>query len=55
MRSVAVGLIITHYFPKCPEEVGGGGGGLTLQGTVIRKPINTNPRLKVNQGFRLAL
>jgi len=25
-----------------------------LQGLVVRKPINANPRLKVNRGFYLA-
>ena len=28
--------------------------GLSPLGRVVRKPINANPRLEVNQGFQLA-
>ena len=28
--------------------------GFILQGRVVRKPINANPRLNVNRGFQLA-
>ena len=48
-------IMFTRPYQFGGEWVGGGGVYTKLYwGPVVGKPINANPPLKINQGFRLA-